>query len=186
MPFHHSQVTTATASSTTAAVSSTTARAHAIAASSTSPAAPPTAPHRHDRPQTRQERVLAAYVAAIPAVWREAIPARVEVVPGSTSLAWPHGLIEISHHHARLRDPMLRNVIGHEFGHLIAFRFGSQRFHGAAPEGWPGGGPHPAEAWADCVAQVFSGVTNPSYRLPACRGEPLAWAEGWLAGGPWA
>ena len=38
------------------------------------------------------------------------------------------------------------NTIAHEFGHLIAYRYGSQAFNGAAPAGWPAYSGQPAEA----------------------------------------
>ena len=43
---------------------------------------------------------------------------------------------------------------------LIAFKYGSQAFNGAAPEGWPAYSARPEEAWADCFAQATTGIVR--------------------------
>ena len=58
-------------------------------------------------------------------------------------------------------------------------------FLGAAPAGWPAYG-QPAEAWADCVARVFTGSALPSHGLPPCGGSALSFASTWLLAGPQA
>lgn len=126
----------------------------------------------------------AAYAASVPSAWRQAIPVRLEVVPGDTSWARSSGVIQVSEHHARGTEAVLRATVAHEFGHLIAFRYGSQRFVGAAPEGWPPYSHDPAEAWADCVARAMTGVDDPSHGLPSCAGASLSWTASWLGEGP--
>lgn len=138
----------------------------------TVPAPPPTDPLR------------ATYERSVPAAWRAAIP--VELVPtgGSTSWAYPNGRILVSSYHRNAGDRMLRNVLAHEFGHLIAFRFGSMRYNGAPPAGWPEPGYRPEEVWAKCVAKVFTGDDDHSFGMAPCGGEQLRWASAWLAAGP--
>jgi hypothetical protein len=84
----------------------------------------------------------------------------------------------------RANNAILMTTIAHEFGHMIAFRYGAQSPFGAAPTGWPAYSGNPVEAWADCVSAVFSGIADPSHGLPACGGSSLAWTADWLAGGP--
>lgn len=130
------------------------------------------------------ERVQAAFESSVPAAWRAAVPVRLVLIGGSTSWADHNGDIRVGSAHYNGSDAKLRAVLAHEFGHLIAFRYGSQAFNGAAPSGWPSYGSIPAEAWADCVSQAFTGVLDPSHGLPACSGSSLSWTVGWLAAGP--
>ena len=62
---------------------------------------------------------------------------------------------------ARIRglDP-LGAIMGHEFGHQVAFGYGTQAELGAAPEGWPPSGEIPVERWADCVSNTFTGTVG--------------------------
>lgn len=149
------------------------------------PTAPPSTP-APPPPAAAQplERVQAAFTSTVPAVWRSAIPVRFEIVPGEMSWAYPDGRIAVSEAHARGTEPRLRTVVAHEFGHLIAFRFGSGAFNGAAPTGWPAYSARPEEAWADCVAAVFTGIQTPSHGLTACTGSSLTWTATFLAAGP--
>src|SRR3546814_17246735 len=59
---------------------------------------------------------------------------------------------DLSQGHINAGPAIVRAVLAHEFGHLIAFRYGSQAFTGAAPQAWPSYSSRPEEAWADCVA----------------------------------
>lgn len=129
-------------------------------------------------------RVEAAYESSVPAAWREAITVRFELIDGNTSWAAHDGTIQIGSAHVNGSEGLLRATIAHEFGHLVAFQFGSQAFNGAAPEGWPAYSAHPEEAWADCASRVFSGVNDPSHGLPDCAGGSLSWTADWLASGP--
>ena len=74
-------------------------------------------------------------------------------------------------------ESLLRATVAHEFGHLIAFQFGSQAFNGAAPEGWPTYSNVPAEAWADCVSRAFTGINDPSHGLPDWKA--IRWPNSW-------
>ena len=154
-------------------------------------------PHRHRHrprhpprlprlPSTgAQERAEAALVEAVPGVWRDALPVTIRIIEGTTSWASTTMELRIGRYHAEGRWSHLVSVIGHEFGHIIAFVHGSHAFDGAAPEGWPdpNHGP-PAEAWADCVSEVFTGIVDPSSGMPPCPQPSLQWTANWLAAGP--
>jgi hypothetical protein len=145
------------------------------------PAPPPPPP---PPPPDPAARVQAAFESSVPAGWRAAIAVRFELIEGNTSWAAHDGTISIGTGHANGTESLLRATVAHEFGHLIAFRYGSQAFNGAAPEGWPAYSSRPEEAWADCVSRAFSGVNDPSHGLPACQGDSLSWTAGWVGGGP--
>ncbi len=146
--------------------------------------APAPAPAPPAPPADPMERVQAAYLSSVPAGWRDAIAVRFEVIEGNTSWAAHDGTIQIGTTHANGSESVLRATVAHEFGHLIAFRFGSQAFNGAAPEGWPAYSDRPEEAWADCVSRAFSGVNDPSHGLPSCEGSSLSWTADWVGAGP--
>lgn len=128
--------------------------------------------------------MASAFEAAVPASWRAAIEVRFEIIDGDQSWAHTHGLIEIAAAHADREPEVLADVVAHEFGHLVAFRYGTQAYLGAAPEGWPAPEELPQEAWADCVQRSFTGRANGSHGLAPCEGEQLQWASTWLAQGP--
>ena len=77
-------------------------------------------------------------------------------------------------------------VMGHEFGHHVAFRYGTQAELGAAPEGWPVSGEPPVERWADCVSNTFTGYGYASHGQAPCSGSSQTFANDWLAPGPGA
>jgi hypothetical protein len=160
---------------------STTAPPVTAAPTPTSTAPPATAA---PAPVSDLERATSALEASVPAVWRAAVPHRLDVIEGPYSRASTNGLISISTTHAQGSWDVLRMVTAHEFGHLIAFRYGTGEFLGAAPEGWPYSGPHPEEMWADCVATAFTGLTLPSHGLSPCPSSTLDWTRAWLAAGP--
>jgi hypothetical protein len=135
-------------------------------------------------PSDPMERVETVYREVVPAEWRAAIAVRFELIDGNTSYASPDGTVQISSVHANGRDALLRATIAHEFGHLVAFSFGSQAFNGAAPEGWPSYSDMPEEAWADCVSRALTGLDDPSHGLPSCEGDSLSWTADWMAAGP--
>jgi hypothetical protein len=122
----------------------------------------------------------------VPASWRAALPAQLRLIDGSYSWARTPLTIEIARSHASLTDAYLRVIIAHEFGHLIAFHYGSRQPLGSAPAGWPAYSGNPLEAWADCVSRAFTGVDEPSHGLPSCGGLSLSWTVNWLALGPTA
>ncbi len=149
------------------------------------PATTPPPPPPTTRPApSRQARVEQRYAASVPAAWRAAFAVRFSIIDGDTSWSHPDGRIEIAATHADSSDAHLAVVITHEFGHLIAYRYGSGAYAGAAPQGWPEATSNPAEHWADCVEQVFTGTVDPSHGLPPCAGDQLAWARQYLAAGP--
>lgn len=150
-----------------------------------SPPAPAPAPPPPPAPaRTPEQRVQAAYEASVPAAWRNAIPVQLEIIEGRTSWADPSGTIMVSRAHVEGSEAALRATLAHELGHLIAFRYGSQAYNGAAPEGWPAYSDQPEEAWADCVSQAFTGVIDPSHGLPACSGASLSWTSDWVGQDP--
>jgi hypothetical protein len=149
----------------------------------TTPPAPAPPPPPPPPALTEAQRVQLAYERAVPASWRAAIPVVLELIGGGTSWGWPDGRIQISAVH-RQSDSVLRVTIAHEFGHLIAFRWGSQAFHGAPPSGWPAFSSRSEESWSDCVAQVFTGINDPSHGLPSCPSATLTWTANWLGAGP--
>lgn len=129
-------------------------------------------------------RVQAAYESSVPAAWRSTIAVHFELIEGNTSWASHDGTIQLGSSHYNGSESLLRATIAHEFGHLIAFRYGSQAFNGAAPDGWPSYSSRPEEAWADCVSRAFTGLNDPSHGLPSCEGASLSWAASWLGDGP--
>lgn len=120
----------------------------------------------------------------MPVAWRSAIAVRLQVIGGSTSWAAHDGTISIGERIVTGSEALLRTTIAHELGHLIAFRYGSQAYNGAAPTGWPSYSEAPEEAWADCVSRAFTGVDDASHGLPSCRDRSLSWSADWLAQGP--
>lgn len=162
-----------TAPPTTAAPVTTTTAAPA-------PASPPAAAQQ----ESTVQRVERAFQTAVPASWRAAVPTRFELIEGNTSWANSDGLIQVGSSHANGDLSHLMDVLAHEFGHLIAFDYGSQAYAGAGPAGWPAPPQRPEEAWADCVQRAFTGRDNPSHGLASCSGESFAWAADWLGQGP--
>lgn len=161
--------------------------------SSTAPPAPEQKPQPQPAPapasqpataESDEARLQRAFAAGTPAVWRNDIPVRLEVIEGQTSWAHSSGVISIARSHVAGDFNHLTDVIAHEFGHLIAFEYGSGAYVGAGPEGWPAPPERPEEAWADCVQRAFTGRVSPSHGLGPCGGEQLSWAQNWLAAGP--
>lgn len=148
----------------------------------TPPPPPPTTPPAPQ--ETALQRVERAYATGIPAAWRNAIDIRLEIIEGNTSWAEGGGRIMISRSHAESKFDHLVDVVAHEFGHQVAFKYGTGAYAGAAPKGWPEPANNPAEAWADCVQSSFTGRANPSHGLAPCGGEQLSWARNWLQNVP--
>jgi hypothetical protein len=117
-------------------------------------------------------------------VWRNAIPVRFGIIDGRTSWSRTGGAIEIGTYHADGSRSHLLTTVAHEFGHQVAFTYGTWEYLGAAPAGWPYAGPEAAEAWADCVALAFTGIVDPSHGLAPCPADSLQWTAAWLASGP--
>lgn len=136
-----------------------------------------------DGSQPPPPELLAAFDAAVPPLWRDAVPVELRVVDGPGTFAYRSGRIEVGSELVAGPWQLLVDRVAHEFGHLIAFEFGSQSHLGAAPQGWPAFGGRPEESWGDCVSAVFTG-SGPLPGLPACEGAALDWTRTWLADGP--
>ncbi len=148
------------------------------------PTPPPPPPTTAPTTVSPLQRVQSSFQAAVPSTWRSAIPVQLEVIAGNVSWAEPSGRILVSEAHATGPQQRLSSLVAHEFGHLIAFRYGSRAYNGAAPSGWPAYSDRPEEAWADCVATAFTGIATAHHGLPVCSGESLSWTQSWLAQGP--
>lgn len=132
----------------------------------------------------RLARVRAAFDRNVPGHWRDAITPRFEIIDGSTSWAHSDGTIQISKYHADADWTTVVATVTHEFGHLIAFEYGTGAYAGAPPAGWPYNGERPEEMWADCVTEAFTGIVAPSHGLPGCPADTRTWTANWLATNP--
>lgn len=126
-------------------------------------------------------RGRAALLSVVPAGW----PTEFAMweIPGSTSYADSgDNAIKLSTYHLNSSWAKLRWAVAHEWGHHMAFRYGTQSQLGAAPEGWPGR-PDQVETWASCVAAALVGFqeTKAPYYCPPAE---LAWTAVWLAQPP--
>lgn len=168
--------TTTSVATTTTAPPPTTAPPSTTTTTAAPPttAPPPPAPDPDPGTGDLAARVHAALADAIPPRWAAEVSA-VEVIAGATSWGWDHGLIQISRFHASGPWWRLRAVVAHEVGHVIAFRYGSQDYHGAPPAGAPLG-PGSEETWAECVAGAFTGHQV----HPECGPDAVAWTAEWL------
>lgn len=131
-------------------------------------------------------RANSALQSVVPSNWRNAIPSAraTKLISGrSTTSAYRKG-IWVSRFHATESTPLLRHTMAHEFGHHIAFFYGSQVVYGAAPTGFPQGVTS-VETWADCVAVALSGVNKNGTNVKKhCNGTGLRWTKAWLKKGP--
>ena len=131
-------------------------------------------------------RANSALKSVVPAAWRKAIPdARAtKLISGKSSTSAYRKGIWVSRFHAAQRKPLLRHTMAHEFGHHIAFYYGSQVIYGAAPTGFPQGVTS-VETWADCVAAALSGVDKHGTNVRKhCSRKGLRWTKAWLKKGP--
>jgi len=131
-------------------------------------------------------RANSALKAAVPAAWRKAIPdARAtRLISGKSTVSAYRGGIRVSRFHAAQSKRLLRHTMAHEFGHHIAFYYGSQVVYGAAPTGFPQGVTS-VETWADCVATAFTGVVQHGTNVTKhCSQKGLRWTKAWLKKGP--
>lgn len=182
--------TAAPTTTTTVAPTTTAAPAPPPAPPTTSPTAPPAPPPPTPAPApapapapTAVPSAEEVYRQVIPSAWRAVFSVRFEHIAGNTSWASSNGTIKIAERH-RANRSVLAVTIAHEFGHLIAWRYGTQAYNGAPPSGWPAYSQRPEEAWGDCVSQVFTGIIGPSHGLPPCGGSSLSWTHAWLGSGP--
>lgn len=155
----------------------------------TEPPAPAPAPAPQPAPARQPSDPLAraqqAMQESAPGNWLAAVPHRIKIIEGTTSYGSTDGTIYVSRFHAGGDWDHLRSVVAHEFGHLIAYAYGSQAYLGAPPTGWPDPGyGRPEEEWADCVEYAFTAIADPAYGMPVCSGSTLSWTQDWLATHP--
>lgn len=120
----------------------------------------------------------------IPARWLAVLPVTIEVIVGKTSWSSFSGLIEIGDWHLTSSVDRARNVLAHEWGHQVAWHYGTDAYNGAPPAGFPYSGRLGEEMWADCVATALTGTSYPSHGLPGCPGDALSFTSAFLAAGP--
>jgi hypothetical protein len=131
-------------------------------------------------------RANSALQSVVPGAWRNAIPGAraTRLISGKSSTSAYRQGIWVSRFHAAKPAPLLRHTMAHEFGHHIAFFYGSQVIYGAAPTGFPQGVTS-VETWADCVAAVLSGVDKHGTNVRKhCSRTGLRWTKAWLKKGP--
>ncbi len=129
-------------------------------------------------------RATAALNLALRDDWQAAVPVRVSIIKGATSLSYPDGRLQVGSAHAGGDWTRLQAIMAHEFGHHIAFEYGTQANLGAAPAGWPSSGRNPVERWADCIARDFTGYPLGSHRDAPCDGPSFTWTVDWTAPPP--
>jgi hypothetical protein len=112
------------------------------------PAAPEAAPAPADAPPPATD-LWAVYSGC-----SRGLASNLEVIPGDTSWATTSGTIRVGQWHVDQGGSILCWTLAHEDGHLWAFRYGSQAYLGAPPEGFASGD---VETWADCYALVLTG-----------------------------
>ncbi|HET7489789.1 MAG TPA: hypothetical protein VFJ85_17815 [Acidimicrobiales bacterium] len=146
-------------------------------------AQPASAATRRARARVNLEaRARSILQSRVPADWLAAVPVRIALVPGNTSLA-QRGLLLMGTRSLAGRNALFLTV--HEWGHEVAYLYGTQASAGAPPAGFPYAGPRPEETFADCVANALTGArlaTDGTYAF--CSAGLAAWVAGWLATGP--
>ena len=119
----------------------------------------------------------------VPARWLAAVPVRISLIDGDTSWSYDDGTMDLSVTHLS-SDSIARFTLAHEWGHQVAWKYGTNAYNGAGPAGFPYAGALPEEMWADCVGVSLSGVAQHSHGLPGCSADALAFTSSWLAAGP--
>lgn len=118
----------------------------------------------------------------VPANWLAKVPVHIQVIAGTTSWSSWGGLIEIDEWHLfKATTAHAENTLAHEWGHQVAWRYGTDVYNGAPPAGFPSSG---AEQWADCVAEALTGTSHPSSGLGRCPSDALSFTSAFLAAGP--
>ncbi len=162
---------------TTAPRPTTTTAAPPVTAAPVSVAHDPT-------PAATPEYAMSVLGGVIPTRWLAAVPVHVLVIAGSTSYSSWGGLIEIGEWHLTSTLARARNVLTHEWGHHVAWLYGTDAYNGAPPAGFPYTGRAPQEQWADCVAETFTGTSYPTDGLGPCPGDALAFTASFFAWAP--
>jgi hypothetical protein len=112
------------------------------------------------------------------------VPGRFQVIPGKTSWSSWGGLIEIGDWHLTSSVARAKNVLTHEWGHQVAWLYGTDAFNGAPPAGFPYTGGNGEEQWADCVAEALTGTSYPTGGLGRCPGDALTFTSAFFARAP--
>ena len=120
----------------------------------------------------------------IPARWLAVLPVTIEVIGGKTSWSSWDGLIQIGDWHLFHAVDRAKNTLAHEWGHQVAWHYGTDVYNGAPPAGFPYAGRAPEEQWADCVAEALTGTSYPSSGLGRCPGDALSFTAQFLGAGP--
>jgi hypothetical protein len=120
----------------------------------------------------------------VPSSWLNVVPAHFEIISGKTSWSSFGGLIEMGDWQLTSSVGRAKFTVSHEWGHQLAWKYGTDQFNGAAPAGFPYTGPMPEEQWADCVAQSLTGTSYPSGGLHGCPSDSLAFTQHFLSAGP--
>ncbi len=159
----------------------------------TAPAPPPTTPPTtmapvsivdEPAPAADPADALALLQQVVPPRWLAAVPVRIVVIPGNTSWSSWGGLIELGDWHLTSSAARARNVLAHEWGHQVAWLYGTDSYNGAPPAGFPYQGRTPEEQWADCVAEALTGTSNPTGGLGPCPGDALAFTASFFGRAP--
>jgi hypothetical protein len=130
-------------------------------------------------------RAQVAYESSVPSAWRAAAPLRVSAITGGyTSLSYTDGRTSVSRYHATRAWSNLRSVMAHEWGHHLAFRYGTQAYLGAPPAGFPQRTSATQETFADCVSWALIGTQYRYGNVPPCNRTAMTWTKRWLATGP--
>jgi hypothetical protein len=130
------------------------------------------------------EYALSLIQQVVPARWLAAVPVRFQVIAGKTSWSSWGGLIEIGDWHLLSSVARARNVITHEWGHQVAWLYGSDAYNGAPPTGFPYSGGNPEEQWADCVAEALTGTSYPTGGLGPCPSDALSFTSAFFSRAP--
>lgn len=171
---------TTTTVAVTAPPTTVRARPAVVARPSTTTAVPVVAAPPSDGPAYAMGLVR----EVIPAAWLAVLPVRVEVIAGQTSWSSWDGLIQIGDWHLFQTAARAKNTLAHEWGHQVAWHYGTDAYNGAPPAGFPYDGRSAEEQFADCVAEVLTGTSYPSGGLGACPGDARSFTEQYLAAGP--
>ena len=155
------------------------------AAARTATRAGPVPPGGDPGVRNLHHRLDVAYISALPAAWRSAVPiASLGLTDGVSSLSWPSGVTVVARIHATGRFTRLQSVLAREWAHHLAFAYGTRAYSGARPAGFPQRTRAGQETWADCVSWAAVGRQYRYDNVPPCSAGALRWTRQWLASGP--
>jgi hypothetical protein len=148
------------------------------------PPPPPASVVNEPAPAASAEYAMSLIGQVVPARWLAAVPVRFQVIPGNTSWSSWGGLIEVGEWHLTSSVARAKNVLTHEWGHQVAWLYGTDAYNGAPPAGFPHSGSNTEEQWADCVAEALTGTSYPTGGLGRCPGDALAFTAAFFARAP--